>query len=69
MGHMGQITLHCLCFFDFHQYEEILSIWNDRNFGGAATRNDLIMELQKNQRDFDCQRLITTLEQTTRGKP
>ena len=51
----------------YFQVREILSLWNDREYGGVATRHNLIQILQKNQKINSCQALISALEQKSKG--
>ena len=44
------------------QVTEILSLWNDKDHGGVATRSDLIQILMGNQKKNSCQALISSLE-------
>merc|ERR1712018_1122168 len=46
----------------FQKVEECLNLWNDREHGGAATRNDLIDALKANQRHNNCNKLICKLK-------
>ena len=50
------------------QVEEALQLWNDREFGGLATHQDLITALQKNRRAHMCKPLIEALKASSPGK-
>ena len=57
----GILTVTCLIN-TFLQVEECLNLWNDRDHGGTATRNDLIDTLTANQRHNNCHKLISKLK-------